>query len=133
MVEGFTMEPYKVEIRGISEELHREKGRAQKTAQPLQGSKNSFIANKAFGIVQEVEDLSHWGQKRVYKLFRRLGVAQEGKENSKFESKLSSHFEAVFMTYISNCRKTSGFLNILFRRTQNINFLSIPHEIKNLS
>jgi hypothetical protein len=110
------MEPSKVEMRGISKELHGVK-------------KNSFIANKAFGIVQKIEDLYHWGQKRICKLFRRLEVAQEGWEASKFESKLSSHFEAVFMTSLSNCRKTSGFLNTLFRRAQNISFLSAPYKI----
>ncbi len=45
----------------------------QKTVQPLMGSKDLHIAEKAFKIMREVEEASHQGHKRIWKLLWRLG------------------------------------------------------------
>jgi hypothetical protein len=45
----------------------------QKTVQPLMGSKDLHIAEKAFKIMREVEEASYRGHKRISKLLRRLG------------------------------------------------------------
>jgi hypothetical protein len=72
LVEGFELEPYEAELREISRELH------ERRAGPQSG--NPLIADKAFEMVQGVEDM------RIHKLLRRPGVAQEDSEASIMET-----------------------------------------------
>ncbi len=76
LVEGFEVEPSKAELREISRELHGEKGRSQIMAQPLLRSEIPLIVDKVFGMVQEVKNIAHTGQRTICMLLRRLGVAQ---------------------------------------------------------
>ncbi len=59
LVEGFEVEPCKAELQEISRELQGEKSKVQEIAQLLFCSKDPLIAEKAFKVMQEIEEALH--------------------------------------------------------------------------
>jgi hypothetical protein len=86
-VEGYELEPSEVDLKIINKELSGCKGKVQSLTRSYLVSDDPSLAADAQWLLNEMDEVTNRGQKRIRRLLRRLGMLPEGLETSRLENK----------------------------------------------